>query len=312
MKQTQNPDAVKAFVRNRSYLGRSSALLLSSQLPRGCIPKPEIGFCSGLSWADEGHNRLRIVRRAAWLKRLTSAVAMSATFVWALGVQGQNWELPENAPLLTRWSKTVGPTNVLPDYPRPQMARETWQNLNGLWDYAISSKSDEKLPASYDGKILVPYPIESALSGVMRAFLPTNRLWYHRTITIPASWRGQRILVHFGAVDWEAELYVNGRELGGHRGGYDAFTFDITKALSAGETQDLVLSVLDPTETSWHLHGKQSLHPAGCNYTACSGIWQTVWSSPAGSPDDQHRDFVRGSGSRKRRAASDGHRAGGQ
>jgi hypothetical protein len=194
--------------------------------------------------------------------------------------RAEDWKVPDKAPLLTKWSREVGPTNALPEYPRPQMARETWQNLNGLWDYAVSGKLEEKAPAAYTGKILVPYPIESALSGVMKPFLPKDRLWYHRTITIPEAWRGQRVLLHFGAVDWETIVYLNGRELGGHRGGYDAFTFDLTKALKSSEGQELVVSVLDPSDTSWHLHGKQTLHPGGCSYTACSGIWQTVWMEP--------------------------------
>jgi hypothetical protein len=205
--------------------------------------------------------------------------ALFAGFISSVAFAAE-WKLPDNAPLLTRWGKAVSPTNALPEYPRPQMTRDVWQNLNGVWDYAITGKSAEKIPAQFDGGILVPYPVESALSGVMKAFLPTNRLWYRRTITIPEAWRGQRVLVHFGAVDWETTVYLNGRELGGHRGGYDAFTFDITKALRPGETQTLVISVLDSTETTWHLHGKQVLHPAGCNYTASSGIWQTVWMEP--------------------------------
>ncbi|MGO8926514.1 MAG: glycoside hydrolase family 2 protein [Limisphaerales bacterium] len=192
----------------------------------------------------------------------------------------EDWKLPDNAPLLTRWSKQVGPHNALPEYPRPQMARERWQNLNGLWDYVLTSKPEDKIPAAYTGKILVPYPIESALSGVMKPVLPKDRLWYHRLVTVPEAWRGQRVLLHFGAVDWETTVYLNGRELGGHRGGYDSFTFDITGALRSGETQELVVAVLDPTDTTWHLHGKQTLHPAGCSYTATSGIWQTVWMEP--------------------------------
>lgn len=198
----------------------------------------------------------------------------------ALRCRGEDWKLPENAPLLTKWSRQVGPGNALPEYPRPQMARESWQALNGLWDYAVTGKHDEKPPAAYTGQILVPYPIESALSGVMKPFLPNDRLWYHRRVNIPETWRGGRVLLHFGAVDWETTVYLNARELGGHRGGYDAFTFDLTRALKPGEAQDLVVSVLDPTDTTWHLHGKQTLHPGGCSYTAVSGIWQSVWMEP--------------------------------
>jgi hypothetical protein len=211
-----------------------------------------------------------------WLMTLTALTVAMLTGI----CRGEDWKIPDNAPLLTRWAAKISPTNALPEYPRPQMAREVWLNLNGLWEYAVTAKSEEKIPAIYMGNILVPYPIESALSGVMKAFLPTERLWYHRTITIPETWRGQRVLLHFGAVDWETTVFLNGRDLGGHRGGYDAFTFDITAALKPGEAQELVVSVLDPSDTSWHLHGKQTLHPAGCSYTATSGIWQTVWMEP--------------------------------
>jgi hypothetical protein len=191
-----------------------------------------------------------------------------------------DWKLPDNAPLLTRWAKDVSPSSCLPEYPRPQMVRPHWQNLNGLWDYAVTEKTLDRPPQTYQGKILVPYPIESALSGVMRPFLPKDRLWYHRTFSIPEAWRGNRVLLHFGAVDWEATVQINGRDVGSHRGGYDAFTLDITRAIRSGETQEVVVSVLDPSDESWHLHGKQSLHPGGCSYTASSGIWQTVWLEP--------------------------------
>ena len=207
------------------------------------------------------------------------AISVVSTF-YAGSLFGAEWKVPENAPLLTRWTRDVSPSNALSDYPRPQMVREQWQNLNGLWGYAITSKAEEKISAKLDGKILVPYPIESALSGVMKPFLPKERLWYRRTFSVPEAWRGQRILLHFGAIDWEAAVQVNDRDVGGHRGGYDAFTLDITRALKAGETQEVVVSVLDPSNESWHLHGKQTLHPGGCSYTASSGIWQTVWLEP--------------------------------
>ncbi len=191
-----------------------------------------------------------------------------------------DWKIPDHAPLLTRWAKDVSPTNALPEYPRPQMVRSTWQNLNGLWDYAITDKSAEQKPSAWDGKILVPYPIESALSGVMRPLKPDQRLWYRRTFAVPPTWNGQRILLHFGAVDWQTTVFLNGRQLGGHRGGYDSFTFDITHALKPGQPQELVVSVWDPTDTRWQLRGKQTLHPGGAAYTASSGIWQTVWLEP--------------------------------
>lgn len=185
---------------------------------------------------------------------------------------------PAEGPLMTRWARLVSPTNALPAYPRPQMVRRQWQNLNGLWEYAVSDKGAAQAPA-YSGRILVPYPIESALSGVMRPFLPTQRLWYRRTFTIPDAWQGQRVLLHFGAVDWATEVFVNGQSLGTHRGGYDEFSFDLSKRLKPG-TNEVVVAVTDPTSDGWQLRGKQDLHPGGAAYTATSGIWQTVWLEP--------------------------------
>lgn len=126
----------------------------------------------------------------------------------------------------------------------------------------------------------MPFPVESALSGVMKKVTPAQRLWYRRTFTIPKTWQGQRILLHFEAMDWEASVRLNGRELGSHRGGYDAFSYDITEALKNEGIQELEVSVYDPTDTGWQLAGKQTLRPAGCSYTACTGIWQTVWLEP--------------------------------
>ena len=194
-------------------------------------------------------------------------------------VRAVEWQSPKG-PLLTRWARDVSPSNALPEYPRPQMARDAWQNLNGLWDYAITAKSSEQIPKEYAGKILVPYCIESALSGVGKPFLPSEKLWYHRTIVIPPDWMGERLLLHFSAADWQATVYLDGREVGSHRGGYDAFAIELTRAVKSAGAHELAVAVLDPTDTSWQLHGKQTLHPAGCNYTATSGIWQTVWLEP--------------------------------
>lgn len=144
-----------------------------------------------------------------------TALALFTTLV-AAGAEA-NWH-PADGPLMTRWAKLVSPTNALPEYPRPQMVRPDWQSLNGLWDYAITDKNTTT-PANYDGKILVPFPIESALLGVMKAFLPSQRLWYHRTFSVPESWQGKHLLLHFGAVDWDTEVFVNGRSVGTHRGG---------------------------------------------------------------------------------------------
>jgi hypothetical protein len=195
------------------------------------------------------------------------------------GQAAENWQ-PAQGPLITQWAGDVSPTNAHSEYPRPTLVRKDWQNLNGLWDYAVTAKEAERAPQAYDGKILVPYCIESALSGVMKPFTPKDRLWYHRIFTVPPEWAGQRVLLHFGAVDQQAAVFVNGKPLGTHRGGYDAFSFDITKLLKNDGTQEIVVSVLDPTETGWDLRGKQTQHPGGAFYTATSGIWQTVWLEP--------------------------------
>lgn len=175
----------------------------------------------------------------------------------------------------TRWAAQVDPAHPLPEYPRPQMVREQWENLNGLWDYAITDKT-ATAPKQYDGTIIVPYPIESALSGVKRALLPTQLLWYKKTLIKHAVQKDERILLHFGAVDWQATVYINGKEIGAHTGGYQQFSLDVTDALQQ-EYNDLVVSVYDPTDEGPNPHGKQVLQPQNISYTASSGIWQTVW-----------------------------------
>ena len=192
---------------------------------------------------------------------------------------GGAWQR-KTGPLLTQWAKDVSPTNALPEYPRPQMVRKDWLNLNGVWEFAITPKETPNPPDRYDGQILVPYPIESALSGVQRALLPTQRLWYHRKFTVPQQFLNGRLLLHFGAVDWETEVWVDGKNLGRHLGGYDAFSYELTKIITSAGEHDIVVGVTNPVDTSWQPHGKQTLHPAGAAYTASSGIWQTVWIEP--------------------------------
>ncbi|WPV67799.1 glycoside hydrolase family 2 protein [Chitinophaga sp. LS1] len=182
-----------------------------------------------------------------------------------------SWKMqPVN--IQTRWAKEVSPENALKEYPRPQLERGQWNNLNGLWDYTITGK-DVIVPEKYDGKILVPYPLESALSGVKKILQPDQLLWYKRKFERPSA---EKVLLHFGAVDFQATVYVNGKEVGGHSGGYEAFTIDITNALKAGENE-LIVKVYDPTERGIGPHGKQVLNPQGIYYTPTSGIWQTVW-----------------------------------
>jgi len=204
-------------------------------------------------------------------------MASATPFVAAGSDDNSSWHAAK-APLMTAWAAEVSPTNALPEYPRPQLMRPEWTNLNGLWDYAISSDSADTMPTA-NGKILVPFAVESALSGVMTNFDEHSRLWYRRTFSIPTTWRGQRVRLHFGAVDWLCDVSVNGHKIGQHRGGYDTFTFDITDALHWTNAEEISVSVTDPTEAD-QPRGKQSRHPDGIFYKSTSGIWQTVWLEP--------------------------------
>lgn len=180
--------------------------------------------------------------------------------------------------ITTQWADDVNPANTLPEYPRPQMQRNDWQNLNGLWQYAIFPVADnDAIPTDFQGKILVPFAAESALSGVGKTVGKDSILWYQRDITVTAKRKAKRILLHFGAVDWRSDIYVNGKKIGRHEGGYDPFTFDITDALKKGTKQTLTVRVWDPTDEGPQPHGKQVVHPRGIWYTPVTGIWQTVW-----------------------------------
>ncbi|MDY0125321.1 MAG: glycoside hydrolase family 2 TIM barrel-domain containing protein [Anaerolineaceae bacterium] len=161
-----------------------------------------------------------------------------------------------------------------PEYPRPQMAREKWQNLNGWWDYCIQSQSLPQ-PTDFDGKILVPFAPESVLSGVERVLQPEEKLWYQRQFEVSHT-PEQVVVLHFGAVDFFCQVLVNGIEVGSHWGGFLPFSFDITSALQEGQNS-LIVMVQDETEAALHQKGKQRLNPGGIWYTSVSGIWQTVW-----------------------------------
>ncbi|MDR8392412.1 hypothetical protein NC796_14760 [Aliifodinibius sp. S!AR15-10] len=180
---------------------------------------------------------------------------------------------------MSQWADEVNPREPLPEYPRPQMQRDEWKNLNGLWSYAIVP-SLEDVPQLWDGDILVPFGVESALSGVKKRVGPDNRLWYRRTFTIPEDWDGKRLLLHFGAVDWKTDVWVNGQKLGRHQGGYTSFSFDITDEIKPGSEQQVTLAVWDPTDDGFQPRGKQVRDPGGIFYTPTTGIWQTVWLEP--------------------------------
>lgn len=177
--------------------------------------------------------------------------------------------------MLSRWAKDVNPNNALKEYPRPQFQRKQWQNLNGLWEYSITDSS-ASIPEKFDGTILVPYPIESALSGVKKKLLPDQLLWYKKVIERPNKNASDRILINFDAVDWKATVYINRKKVGEHTGGYQNFTFDITDYIHSGKNEVLI-KVYDPSDQGPNPHGKQVLNPSNIYYTPSSGIWQTVW-----------------------------------
>lgn len=198
-------------------------------------------------------------------------------YMCSMFASAQDWKMGQAA-LMTPFAAKVDTANVLGEYPRPQMVRERWMNLNGIWQFQPGTGFTQIPPAGkFSRKILVPFPVESALSGVMTHY---DNLLYRRKFVIPADWAGQRVLVHFGAVDYKAQVYINGIAIGTHTGGYDPFTYDITPFLKPTEQQEITVKVYDPTNNAGIPRGKQSLTPGGIMYTPCTGIWQTVWLEP--------------------------------
>ena len=191
------------------------------------------------------------------------------------------WQ-PAGDKIKTEWSETVNPKHVLPEYPRPQMVRGEWSNLNGEWEYAIRAKGGVE-PTAYDGNILVPFAVESSLSGVQKIVGADNELWYKRTFDIPSSWKNKNIILNFGAVDWKADVFVNDILIGSHKGGYTPFSFDITPYLKGQKGQKLTVRVWDPSDAGFQPRGKQVAKPEGIWYTPVTGIWQTVWLEPVAS-----------------------------
>ena len=203
-----------------------------------------------------------------------------AIMLFAVGISTAQaeWKIAGDK-IRTKWAEEVTPSNVLPEYPRPQLVRSDWQNLNGLWNYAITDINAAE-PSSFDGEILVPFAIESALSGVQKPLTEKQLLWYERKFTVPSKWMSQRVMLHFGAVDWSADVYVNGILVGSHTGGFTPFACDITAALKKKGEQKLVVRVWDPTEKGEQPVGKQLTKLGNIWYTPVSGIWQTVWLEP--------------------------------
>ena len=231
------------------------------------------------------------------MKYQLQIVAASALAAWGTGcATAQTQTQPQPQPqtqtqtpwkmapvsLKTPWAAKVSPQNALPEYPRPQMARKNWQSLNGLWSYSLNLSGSMFAPGVTDGQILVPFPYESALSGVGKPSPVNQRLWYKRTFSIPKGWKNRSVLLHFGAVNYESAVILNGKALGTHKGGYDSFDFDVTPQLRDGENE-LVVSVANPIKTDVEdaqVVGKQRKKPGGIFYTGATGIWQSVWLEP--------------------------------
>ena len=197
------------------------------------------------------------------------SLVISASAQWA----------PAGDSLKTAWAEKIDPQNVLPEYPRPLIERSQWTNLNGLWEYAIVRRGAAE-PVTFDGKILVPFAIETSLSGVMKEVGDRNELWYKRVFTVPANWKDKNVILNFGAVDWRAEVFVNDVMVGSHQGGYTPFSFNITPFLAGKTSHKLVVRVWDPTDRGFQPRGKQVREPNGIWYTPVTGIWQTVWLEP--------------------------------
>ncbi|MGV3764105.1 glycoside hydrolase family 2 protein [Parapedobacter sp.] len=202
---------------------------------------------------------------------------LSCFLLEQLNAQEPNAWQPVGDKIKSTWAQDIDVASPLPEYPRPQLVRQEWQNLNGLWDYAIVAGKLGAVPKNYDGQLLVPFAVESALSGVGKTVGKDSSLWYRRTVTLDKKIRKQQVILHFGAVDWKCEVYVNGQKAGAHEGGYDPFSIDITPYLTKGAKQEIIVGVWDPTDEGPQPNGKQVVRPHGIWYTPVTGIWQTVW-----------------------------------
>ena len=221
------------------------------------------------------------------LRPILRALALVAILLPAATSPGAEWT-PAPTPLTTEWGRKVTPDDAWREYPRPQLTREAWQSLNGLWDYSIVGRpageggvppADGAPPPVWDGTILVPFCPESSLSGVGKGVTKDQLLWYRRSFAVPEGWQGKRVMLRFDAVDWHSSVWLNGTRLGDHSGGSDPFAFDVTDHLRAGDNE-LLLRAWDPSDEGPQPRGKQKLRPEGIWYTPVSGIWQSVWLEP--------------------------------
>lgn len=216
-------------------------------------------------------------RRTLIFKNMKKTLLVCCALALTVCAQAQ-WK-PAGDKIKTKWAEQITPKNVLPEYPRPQLERTDWVNLNGEWEYAIKPKGEVE-PKSFDGNILVPFAVESSLSGVQKEVGDMNELWYKRTFSVPANWKNKDIVLNFGAVDWKADVFINDILIGSHQGGFTPFSFNITPYLNGKNNQKLVVRVWDPSDKGYQPRGKQTSNPEGIWYTPVTGIWQTVWLEP--------------------------------
>lgn len=208
------------------------------------------------------------------MKKIT--LLLGLLFVSAALLAQNEWAMKRSR-IVTKWAEQVDPAKPLPEYPRPHLVRSKWMNLNGLWQYSILPVAEQNIPASFAGKILVPFAVESALSGVGKTVGKDSVLWYERNFILPANFKKNNVLLHFGAVDWDCTVFVNGQQVGSHKGGYTSFSIDITSALKKSGPQSIAVKVWDPSDQGPQPRGKQVVRPHGIWYTPVTGIWQTVW-----------------------------------
>jgi beta-galactosidase/beta-glucuronidase len=219
--------------------------------------------------------------------KVNLAFLFIAALIQATSAPGQEAWKPATAPLMTRWANEVSPDRARPEYPRPLLVRKEWKSLNGIWQFAFDDADRGRTDGWMFGKplpdrILVPFTFEAALSGIGKGKEIHEHVWYRRTFDVPGAWRGRHVALNFGASDWETTVWVNGKQVITHRGGYTPFSADITDALKPAGEQEVVVGIYDPADpksNGWQPKGKQ-LGSSGIWYTRTTGIWQTVWLEP--------------------------------